>query len=149
MLQLQSGTAKQILKTKNESTITSWVGVGSKYIGRSAMPGGCRWSRHGSGRWCPESKRRAILSILTTPYTPCTTLIILVHPLFCDILGVRYVAGIATRYHNYNTDISSQRVSRVRYLACSEQSFARIRGNFGVKCLPGSWRERQGSSALL
>ena len=82
------------------------------------------------------------MSLLTTPYTPCTTLTILVHPLFCNILGVRYVAGIATRYHDYSTDISSQRISRVRDLARSEQLFARIWANFGAKHLPGSWRER-------
>ena len=44
-------------------TVTSWGG--SKYVGRSVMWVGCRWSRHWSSRGCTESKRTAILSDLT------------------------------------------------------------------------------------
>lgn len=40
-------------------------------------------------------------------YTPCMTFTILVPRLFHDSPGVRYVGGIATRYHKYDAECSS------------------------------------------
>lgn len=66
----------------------------------------------------------------------------------CSTPGVRYIRGTATRYHQYNTDSSSQRASRVRYLVCQEQSLSRMWANSEAKCFPGCREGVNDSSAL-